>query len=892
MNTSVITTEASIARPSVNGRLLALYTGSGLTGLAYEVLWVRMVGTQFGISIFGVVITVTAFMLGLGMGSLAGRRVARRVSNPLLMFALLEGGVALCAFGFPALADWGADALARWGAGLPLSQWYSIQASVLLMILVVPAMAMGAAFPAILESAEDGAGRLGDYYGANAIGAAIGALMPLILLPVFGWALAVKMIATLGVIIAILAALHSRHPSHRGRVVLPERTGLPIPNTVLIAYGGIGCSAILLEVAWTRLFGLAMLRTEYVMAIILAVYVAGIGLGGLVSRRLPVAGSLRAFPLVAAFAMILGLWALPHLSAWVERSSFSSLGDALVVQAVLLALLTLPVTVAFGAWLPILTRSLGGDGHSGAGLYGANALGSALGALLGGFLLVPMVGTPATIIIAALFVLVLGLSLSINFASGWRWWTAIVPLLLIAWPVRQYPSVAEMLPELNKDSTDLYRFEDAVSLTHVIRRGDGNRVLLSDLQRMDAATDPSSVMVQRNQARLPLLLHRDPHSVLFLGLGTAITASGSLAYPNLEREAVELSQGAIDAAQAWFEPVNGGVVSGMRVHHDDSRRFLLTTTNRYDVIIGDLFHPDLVGRSALLSVQQFNRARTHLNDDGVFVQWLAMNQFSVDTLKVVLRTFAQVFPRNMLFVDGFRLGMAGFKNEWGGIEHVIRDTGAATDGPTGGEGGWTWLGRYWGRIHVGAGRVQDEWRPSIEFSLPRARFSGDLDLLKVMFWLEGQRPSLAFASGDLGVSPADKDAFERAYAATALAMRSSEEAMQGHDEASIRLIRFANKANPADHEVAWGLADQMYSTLTEAVRHGIARKTALAQILEVFPDHPESLRDMASIAESEGLSERAARLLARYRAMDPLGSTAGKLGGGVNTTLSHDRLTQ
>lgn len=847
-----------------------------------------MVGTQFGISIFGVVITVAAFMLGLGLGSLVGRKAAQRISNPLLLFALLEGAVALCAFAFPSLADWGADALARWGAGLALTRWYVIQASVLLVILVIPAMAMGAAFPAMLECAEDGSGRLGDYYGANAVGAAIGALMPLILLPLFGWAMAVKMVATLGVGIAALAALHARHPHHRDRIDR-ERARLPIPKAALIAYGGIGCAAVLLEVAWTRLFGLAMLRTEYIMAVILAVYVAGIGLGSLASRRLPVAASLKAFPLVAAFFMIFGLWGLPYLSAWVERSTFSTLGDALIVQAAALALLTMPVTVTLGAWLPQLTRSLGGDGQSGAALYGANALGSAMGALLGGFWLVPLVGTPATIIIAALITLFLGLALSMSPATDRRWWAAAIPLLIVAWPVGQYPAVAHLLPELNNGSVDLYRFEDAVSLTHVIGRSDGQRVLLSDLLRMDAATDPSSVMVQRNQARLPLLLHRDPHNVLFLGLGTAITASGSLAYPSLERDAVELSQGAIDAAPIWFGAVNGDVFSKTRVYHDDSRRFLLTTTNRYDVIIGDLFHPDLVGRSALLSVQQFGRARAHLRDDGIFVQWLAMNQFSVDTLKVVLRTFAQVFPRNMLFVDGFRLGMAGFKHDWGGIEHVVRD---ATEGATGGEGGWTWLGRYWGRIHVGPGPVQDEWRPSIEFSLPRARFSGDLDLLKVMSWLEGQRPSLVLASSDLGVSPANKDAFERAYAATALAMRSSEEALQGHDEAAIRMIRFANKANPADREVAWALADRMYGTLAEAERHGIDRGKALAQVLEVFPDHPEALREMARFAQSRGLDDQAARLFVRYRTVDPLGAAFEARDGDVKSPSSHDRLTR
>jgi len=842
-----------------------------------------MVATQFGISIFGIVITVAAFMLGLGLGCLLGRQIVRRIANPLFMFAILEGAVALCAFGFPALADWGGDALAKWGAGLPLSSWYVLQSGVLLTILVIPVMAMGAAFPAILAASEDGTGRLGDYYGANASGAAIGALMPLLLLPLFGWALAVKLIATVGIILAIVAAILSRRAYGVANAVSFTLTLPKPPTPILIGYGGIGCAAILLEVAWTRLFGLAMLRTEYVMAIILAVYVAGIGLGSLISRRLPVKASLRVFPLVSAFSMVLGLWALPVLSAWVERTTFDTLGDALIVQAAVLALLTLPVTIVLGAWLPLLNRGLACDGQGGAALYGANALGSALGAILGGFLLVPLLGTPGTVVAAAVMTLTLGLAL----VRGWRWSVALIPLLLVAWPVMEYPPAAELLPIVNKGSRDLYRFEDAVSLTHVVERPDGQRVLLSDLQRMDAATDPGSVMVQRNQARLPLMLHPGPRRVLFLGLGTGITASGSLAYPNLTREAVELSQGAINAAPVWFGPVNDGVVSRMRIHHDDSRRFLLATNQHYDVIIGDLFHPDLVGRSALLSVQQFRRARSRLTAGGIFVQWLALNQFSVETLKVVLRSFRQVYPQNMLFVDGFRVAMVGLDNNWAGAGHILQSPKRNADDPTGGEGRWTWLGRYWGTIHVGAGPVQDEWRPSIEFSLPRARFSGGLNLQTVISWLERQRPPLAIAAGDLMISEVDEDAFERAYAATGLAVRSWEVGLGGRAEAAIRLIRFAHKANPADRAIAWVLADQMYASLSEAVRHGIDRRKALIQILDVFQDHPQALLELARLDESAGRADQAAKYLAHYRAVNPLGQVSG-----IKAPPSHDRLSQ
>src|ERR1700693_4934138 len=80
-----------------------LYCLSGLTSLAFEVLWARMLSMQFGVSIFGVVLTVAAFMIGLGLGSLAGVRWARLCNKPLALFAVLEISISLYAFLLPNL---------------------------------------------------------------------------------------------------------------------------------------------------------------------------------------------------------------------------------------------------------------------------------------------------------------------------------------------------------------------------------------------------------------------------------------------------------------------------------------------------------------------------------------------------------------------------------------------------------------------------------------------------------------------------------------------------------------------------------------------------------------------------------------------------------------------
>lgn len=856
--------------------LLLLYACSGVTSLAFEVLWARMLTLQFGASTFGVVITVAAFMAGLGIGSLAGLYGLVRVAHPLRLFALLEAGIAGFALLLPMLLQSLETSVNAAAPGIGVGAWHLLQGAVSLGCLMLPATAMGAGFPLVLRAATGAGISLARVYGVNTCGAAIGALVPLALLPLWGWSTAVVLVATLGVLVAAAAWWLA------GRVTAPPAS-VPdsLPDTLQgarptfahlptwIAYGGIGAAALMLEVGWTRLFGMVLLRTEYVLAVILAVYLIGVGAGSLLAHALRGARWLAILPPLAAASGLFSLAALPWLSRWAEVADYGSLTAALSWQGGVLALLTFPLTLALGAWLPLLARRLDGEAH-GAWLYGVNSIGAALGAVLGGFVLVPWIGTPATVAFASLAL----------YAFGMVWverrslWLMAIPLAAAAIPLAAFPPVASLLPHAHAGGRDLYRYEDATALTHVIERRDGQRVLLSDLQRMDAATDPAAVALQMNQARLPLLLHPMPRSVLFLGLGTGISVAGSAPYPDLQRTAVELSRGAILAERQWFAPLTAPVLAQTRVVHDDVRRFLRVDDARYDVIIGDVFHPDLVGRSALLSVQQFQRARERLADGGLFVQWLALNQFDLGALQTVLRSFREVYPRAVLFLDGFRLAMVGPKNELEGAKDLLARLAAlphaARAARTGGEGVWSWIGRYWGPIDVPRGATQQEWWPRIEYSLPRVRYRSETALLPLMQWLDAHRASEDEVAQTFAVPAAQRETLERAYVAAEFGLGSWLADLAGHEAEAARLIRYAYEANPSDRWISLGLADRMMATIERASAAGLDRRRALLAILKVRPDHPEALRALWHLEQTAGDADSADTYRRRLKAVSPL----------------------
>lgn len=856
--------------------LLALYFLSGVAGVTYEVLWVRMLSILFGASIFGVIITLAAFMSGLGLGSFAGTWLANRFSRPLICFALLEGAVAVFAFMMPGLFASVDVLLNQVAVNAPLSQWYVLQSAVAFLILFIPALALGMGFPLILKCFETTPVSLASIYGLNTLGGALGALLPLALLPEAGWVVSIRLVAILGMGIAVCAFVIALRAQPAGHALSRTRLGGAPPWSALLFYAGIGAAALILQLGWTRFYGMILLRTEYVLAIILFVFLVGLGLGSLLGKHIPLRLGLGWFPVAAGLFALLSLWGLPWLAAWADHARFDSLGEAMTAQLLALALLTLPTTLILGAWLPMLNRHLRqGKGQqagpvTGAWLYGANSVGAALGVLIAGFLLVPYMGTAATIILAALMLFACGM----KWSQSRRAWLAAPLLLVLAWPVATMPPVSQLLPEAHADSRDLFVQEDILSITHVVEQPDGQRLLLSDLRRMDASSEPTAVTVQKNQARLPLLLHPEPRQVLFLGLGTGITAAGALDFPQAEAGSVELSAGAIAAAGAFFSPVNNDVMDKIAVSHDDARRFLRAAAGHYDVIVGDLFHPDLVGRSNLLSVQQFMRARERLAEDGLFVQWLALNQFDIRSLETVLRSFQRVFPQAVLFIDGFRLAMVGPRTALGGAPAILANLARMSDSQkkavTGGEGVWTWLGRYWGPIRASAGPVQDEWAPRIEFSLPQLRYTQAHDMSLLILRLLQQRPPVEAASAALRVPVENREVFERAYIASELAMRSLNATMNNQPREAQKLIRFAYDANSRDRWVGFDIADKMFASLAQATGKGMDRRDALLKILSIRPDHAGAVKALWQLEKESGNREKADNYLIYLRELSPL----------------------
>ena len=124
--------------------LCGLFFCSGMPALVYQIVWQRALFAIYGVNAESVAVVVSAFMLGLGLGSLLGGWLSARFpGRTMALFGAAELGVAL--FGICSLGIFHWVSLRTAGSSLPATVVLS------LMLLIAPTMLMGATLPLLVE---------------------------------------------------------------------------------------------------------------------------------------------------------------------------------------------------------------------------------------------------------------------------------------------------------------------------------------------------------------------------------------------------------------------------------------------------------------------------------------------------------------------------------------------------------------------------------------------------------------------------------------------------------------------------------------------------------------------------------------------------------------------
>ncbi|MGF6310749.1 putative membrane-bound spermidine synthase [Bradyrhizobium sp. i1.8.4] len=386
---------ASSASSALRHRILPiLFFFSGLPALIYQLTWQRSLFRIFGVNTESVTIVVTAFMLGLGLGSLVGGLITRRRAvQPLLLLGIIETLTA--AFGLASL--WIFDRV----GDLTLDWSPPAIAAVNLMLVLIPTLLMGATLPILVSHLVRTSGQtarsVGLLYYVNTLGASAACLLcAAFIFPYLGMHLAVYIAAGINVAVAGSAlAAYYRRSKVDDIVVVPEgrRIAQPVlsmPFAMLLAALG-GFVSLSYEIFLFRAASFTSGSSSLAFAIVLSGFLAGVAGGaynaGNVCVKLSPADAIGVTARSLIWANVVGAAFLPIVT---QLAGLSFGAIPLMLAATYL------IARQWGALLPYLSHfAIAADECAGmqtALLYSANIAGCAAGAVITGFVLTNCLG--------------------------------------------------------------------------------------------------------------------------------------------------------------------------------------------------------------------------------------------------------------------------------------------------------------------------------------------------------------------------------------------------------------------------------------------------------------------------------------------------------------------
>jgi spermidine synthase len=642
-----------------------------MCALIYEVVWYQLLQLAIGSTSVSLGILLATFMGGLCIGSVWFPRI-RLAQHPLKVYAGLELGIAACAvlvqLSLPSL-----NRLYIAGAehGMPGMLWRGVLAA----LCMLPAtILMGASLPSIVRWAQ-GVSWWGYLYTGNTAGAVIGCLLAgFYLLRIYNMATATYFAAGVNVVVAGVSFLlasrltGSTVPEPEAPVEAAEVSHWPI----YLAIGLSGATALGAEVVWTRLLSMLLLGTVYVFSIILAVFLVGLALGSgggswLIKRVRPqLALGWCQILLLFGFAWtaymivdVLPFWkddALLTLDPW--HMYFLDLKRCLLA--------ILPPTLFWGASFPLACAAIakrGEDSGRAAGaIYAANTLGGIVGALAVSLVLIPSIGSQQServLLIASAIggVIVLipilrrsglglvGLAASVGVACLLAWSVDPVPGELIAYGRRM---------ALNAGQSKVLYAAEGINSSVAITEWPNNTIYVNVNGHVEATTEIYDMKLQRMVGHLPALLHPNPKSVLGIGFGAGVSAGTFTRYAGIQKITIcEIEPLIPPASTRFFGDADYRVALDPRTHivFDDARHYLLTTTDKFDIIASDPLDVFIKGTAALYSKEYFESVKSHLNPGGMFTLYVPLYETDEPTIKSELATFFEAFPYGTIWAN-------------------------------------------------------------------------------------------------------------------------------------------------------------------------------------------------------------------------------------------------
>lgn len=661
------------------------------------------------------------------------------------------------------------------------------------------------------EHSSDKVGvRSGLLYGLNTAGGALGAIFAgFVGVPLMGTNLTLFLGVTLSLIIFSISYFAFRYSSKKSFSVSKKQelrfhhtNNRSDQKTMVLGFLFFtsGLSSLSFEIIWTNLLSLLVGPTTYSFTIVVSTYIIGIGLGSLIFSK--IFKTKVSFGIIAIMQILMAFFFLT-ISHFIGNTQLFfaklifDLKDNLVLlwlmKGIILFLFMLPPTLISGGLFPLIIKALSPSveeiGQKVGFIYALNTLGCILGSLLTGFLLLPLLGKIYSIKLLVLYQVIAVLisyilwrqtekadKVAFRYTFAFGTVTIIFMAFIPKWDINalsygRYHNFAGLTPlfhrlcwseALLKGSSIIKTYEKA---SEVVFAGDGLcGFTVVNRYRDSAGTEKLSLITsgkpeaslhgdratQSLLAHVPLLFHRAPKEVMVLGLASGMTAGEVLCYPVESVDVVEINPQVLKAAR-FFEPYNNNVLNDKRVNIilQDGRVHLTHTKRKYDVIISEPSNPWMAGLANLFSYEFFQKGRSKLKEDGIFLQWVQNYQIDWDTFSIICRTFFKVFKHGLIIKttdSGDDYLLLGFKSDPGpDSKNVFKNfryakTSKVVTLSTPAVIGELIVSERAEEL-FGSGVIHTDSRPILEFQAPKLLYTAKLDVTEHLI-RQGKKGSL------------------------------------------------------------------------------------------------------------------------------------------------------
>ena len=606
--------------------LCVLFFFSGFPALIYQLTWQRSLFRIFGVNTESVTIVVTAFMLGLGLGSLAGGWISKRRNvKALLVLGVIE--LLTAAFGLISLPIF--EQVGHLVADLPLVTMAAIN----LLLVLIPTLLMGATLPILVSYLAKSSGQIGSAVGTlyfvNTLGAGAACLAcATIIFPFFGMHAAVWIAAGINIAVGIGAiAVHYVSPdstenSQASPARPPARPLLAMPFVTIVAMLG-GFISLSYEIFLFRTISFVTGSSSLAFALTLGAFLVGIAVG---SRNAALACDQLAPPEAMRKAATDLIWANLFGAAFLPlMAQLAWIGPGIIGIGIVVVYL---IARQWGALLPYLSQfGIAADSRAGmqtAILYFANIVGCATGAVLTGFVLANWLGlkSMAVFLLAGgtLCALMLVAALNVPVTERIRR-SAMAIGILIAGAIANPVIASRVLENLQSKSIADHSFAQVVENRSGIITVDTNGTVYGNGMydgrfNTDLKTDLNGII----RPYALSLFHPAPRDVLMIGLSSGSWAQVIASNPAVASlTIVEINRGYLELIK--LQPDVQSILGNpkVRIIEDDGRRWLgHHPEKRFDAIVSNTTWNFRANITNLLSLEFLGLVKQHLNPGGVF----------------------------------------------------------------------------------------------------------------------------------------------------------------------------------------------------------------------------------------------------------------------------------